>query len=103
MDSTKINDVKHQAFAIAVFLVQKTAELIQTSQWRLMKPVRNFACSNCGYFKLAHPRNSCLDLLRPVLQNSIHDRHTGRGVAQGFPFGDQGNELELIQFASFSS
>jgi hypothetical protein len=32
-----------------------------------------------------------------VLQNSIDDRHAGRGVAQGVPFGDEGDELELVQ------
>jgi hypothetical protein len=37
-----------------------------------------------------------------VLEYSIHDRHAGRGVTDCIPFGDEGDELELVQRGSFS-
>jgi hypothetical protein len=36
-------------------------------------------------------------LLRTVLQYCIHNRQTGRGVADAVPFGNEGNDPELVQ------
>jgi hypothetical protein len=94
--------VKHQAFAIAAFLAEETGELVHPAQRRLIETAGDFARSNGGHFKLGQSGDPRLHLLRPVLEYSIHDRHAGRGIAQGVPFGDEGDELELVQLGSFS-
>lgn len=100
LGSTEINDVKYQAFAIAVLLRQETAELIHATEGCLVEPSGDFACRNGGDLEFGQAGNACLHLLRTVLQNCIHNRHTGRGVAQGVPFGDEGGELKLVQVRS---
>jgi len=89
--------VKYQGSAIAVFLGQESGELIDAAEGRFTEPFADIACRNGGDLKLGQSGDACLHLLRTVLQYCIHNRQTGRGVADAVPFGNEGNDPELVQ------
>jgi hypothetical protein len=99
---TKINDVKHQGFAAAVLLGQKSCELVRGAQLGPGKSSRNLARGKRDDFKLDQPGYPCFHLLRTVRQGGGHNRHASRGIAQYVALGDVGYKLKLIHFVRFT-
>ena len=90
---TKINDVKHQGFTVAILSRQKSCEPVRCAQLRAGKAARNLARGERGNFELDQPADPCFDLLRTVHQDSRNDRHAGGGVAQYVALEDGGDDF----------